>query len=243
MKVTPSFEELKKFVDDYKVVPVSCELMADIHTPIEVLRILKNVSEHCYMLESAAENERWGRYTFLGFEPRLSITCTGGNITIGNREFFTKNPSAEIRKILAEYKSPRIDGLPTFTGGLVGYFAYDYICYSEPTLKNSVDDTENFKDVDLMLFDKVIAFDNFKQKIILIVNASTKNFEESYKIAVAELKKLRKLILHGEKKIEPHGKLIGEVTPLFDKETYCAMVERAKNHIYEGDHIQNFAHD
>ena len=238
MKVTPSFEELKKFVDDYKVVPVSCELMADIHTPIEVLRILKNVSEHCYMLESAAENERWGRYTFLGFEPRLSITCTGGNITIGNREFFTKNPSAEIRKILAEYKSPRIDGLPTFTGGLVGYFAYDYICYAEPTLKNDVDDSENFKDVDLMLFDKVIAFDNFKQKIILIVNASTKNFDESYKIAVSELKKLRRLILQGEKKVEPHGKLTGEVTPLFDKETYCAMVERAKRHIYEGDIFQ-----
>ena len=238
MNVTPTFDEFKKFVDDYKVVPVTCELMADIHTPIEVLRILKNVSAHCYMLESVAESERWGRYTFLGFEPKLCITCTGGNIKIGNREFFTNNPSAEIRKILADYKSPRIDGLPTFTGGLVGYFAYDYICYSEPTLKNSVHDSENFKDVDLMLFDKVIAFDNFKQKIILIVNASTKNFAESYKIAVSELKKLRRLILRGEKKVEPHGKLTGEVTPLFDKETYCAMVERAKHHIYEGDIFQ-----
>ena len=89
-----------------------------------------------------------------------------------------------------------------------------------------------------MLFDKVIAFDNFKQKIILIVNASTKNFDESYKIAVSELKKLRRLILQGEKKVEPHGKLTGEVTPLFDKETYCAMVERAKRHIYEGDIFQ-----
>ena len=238
MEILTKIDELKKFVDDYKVVPVSCELMADIRTPIEVLRILKNVSAHCYMLESVSESERWGRYTFLGFEPKLLITCTGGKMKIGDKEFFTENPSAEIREILADYKSPRIEGLPTFTGGLVGYFAYDYISYSEPTLKNSVDDSENFKDVDLMLFDKVIAFDNFKQKIILIVNASTKNFDESYKAAVDELQKLRRLILHGEKKVEPHGKLIGEVTPLFDKETYCAMVERAKRHIYEGDIFQ-----
>ena len=62
------------------------------------------------------------------------------------------------------------DSLPTFTGGLVGYFAYDYLGYSEPKARTKAQDTENFKDVDLMLFDQVIAFDNLKQKIVLIVN-------------------------------------------------------------------------
>ncbi len=240
MKVKPILEEVKKIASagNFKVVPVSCEILADVKTPIEVLRVLKNVSAHTYLLESVTEKESWGRYTFLGYNPKLCITCTNGKMNIDGKEFFTNNPSAEIRKILADYKSPRLENLPTFTGGLVGYFAYDYICYSEPTLKNSVDDTENFQDVDLMLFDKVIAFDNFRQKIILIVNMPLENLDENYNLAISELEKMRQLILHGEKNIEPASKLTGEVTPLFDKEKYCAMVERAKNYIHEGDIFQ-----
>lgn len=240
MKVKPTLEEVKKIAGtgNFKVVPVSCEILADVKTPIEVLRVLKNVSVHTYLLESVTEKESWGRYTFLGYNPKLCITCTNGKMNIDGEEIFTENPSAEIRKILADYKSPRLENLPTFTGGLVGYFAYDYICYSEPTLKNSVDDTENFQDVDLMLFDKVIAFDNFRQKIILIVNMPLENLDENYNLAIFELEKMRQLILHGEKNIEPASKLTGEVMPLFDKEKYCAMVERAKNYIHEGDIFQ-----
>ena len=239
MKVTPTLEDVQKFAaENFKIVPVSCEILADVKTPIEVLRVLKNISAHCYLLESVEAQEHWGRYTFLGYNPKLCITCTNGKMKIGDREIFIENPSDELRKILADYKSPRLENLPTFTGGLVGYFAYDYICYAEPTLKNSVDDTENFQDFDLMLFDKVIAFDNFRQKIILIVNIPLENLEENYNRAVTELEKMRQLILHGEKKVEPAGKILGEVTPLFDKEKYCAMVERAKNYIHEGDIFQ-----
>lgn len=240
MKVKPSLEEVKNIAasGDYKTVPVTCELMADIATPIEVLRVLKNVSAHCYMLESVTESEKWGRYTFLGFEPKLCITCIKGNMKIGDDEFYTDDPAEHIRKVLAEYKSPRIESLPTFTGGLVGYFAYDWLSYSEPTLKMDLEDEEHFNDIDVMLFDKVIAFDNFKQKIILIVNMQTDNLAANYDHAVAELRKLRQLILHGEKKVEPSGKLLGEVTPLFDKETFCAIVEKAKHYIHEGDIFQ-----
>ena len=86
------------------------------------------------------------------------------------------DPSAMIRDVLDRvYQSPRMDYLPSFTGGLVGYFAYDYIQYSEPTLVLDADDQENFQDVDLMLFDRVIAFDNIRNKIILIVNVPCKD--------------------------------------------------------------------
>ena len=240
MVIKPTFEEVKKIADEgiYKVIPLSTELFSDIKTPIEVLRILKNVSAHCYLLESVAEKDKWGRYTFLGFDPKLCITCINGKMKTGSEEFFTDNPSEHIREILKNYKSPRFDYLPTFTGGLVGYFAYDYICYAEPKLKNNVDDTENFQDVDLMLFDKVIAFDNLRQKIGLIANMPTDNLEENYKNTVEELKKIRELILKGTKKVEPESKLLGEVTPLFDKENYCRMVEKAKNYIREGDIFQ-----
>ncbi len=240
MKILPSYQDVLKIADTgtYNVLPVSCEILSDICTPIEALKILKNISTHCYLLESVSEHEKWGRYTFLGFDPKLEITCLDGEMKAGNIRLKTDDPSAYLRQILSDYKSPRFSYLPSFTGGLVGYFSYDYLGYSEPTVRTTVQDTERFKDVDLMLFDKVIAFDNFRQKIILIVNMPLRDPEIGYNKAVLELTRLCELLRTGEKKQEPGGHLTGEVTPLFDKETYCSMVEKAKHYIHEGDIFQ-----
>lgn len=240
MKIVPTLAEVQEFasVGKYNVLPVSCEILSDFTTPIETMKILKNVSTHCYMFESAQANETWGRYTFLGFEPKLEITCMSGEMKIGKFNVKTDNPSEYLRQILAEYKSPRFDYLPSFTGGLVGYFSYDYLGYSEPNVKCAVDDSEAFKDVDLMLFDKVIAFDHLRQKIILIVNMNLGDVEVEYNRAVMELKQIEELLRKGQKKNETSGKLLGEVAPLFNKEQYCSMVEKAKHYIHEGDIFQ-----
>lgn len=240
MKIVPTLAEVQEFasVGKYNVLPVSCEILSDFTTPIETMKILKNVSTHCYMFESAQANETWGRYTFLGFEPKLEITCMSSEMKIGKFNVKTDNPSEYLRQILAEYKSPRFDYLPSFTGGLVGYFSYDYLGYSEPNVKCAVDDSEAFKDVDLMLFDKVIAFDHLRQKIILIVNMNLGDVEVEYNRAVMELKQIEELLRKGQKKNETSGKLLGEVAPLFNKEQYCSMVEKAKHYIHEGDIFQ-----
>lgn len=240
MNFLPALAEVQQIASTgkYDVLPVSCEMLSDFITPIEAMRILQNVSTHCYMLESAQANEAWGRYTFLGFDPKLEITCINGEMKVGNLVMKTENPSDYIRQILSEYKSPRFDYLPSFTGGLVGYFSYDYLGYKEPAVKCEVEDTEAFKDVDLMLFDKVIAFDHLCQKIILIVNMTLEEPETGYNKAIVELKQLKDLLKSGEKKRDMGGKLLGEVTPLFAKEQYCEMVEKAKHHIREGDIFQ-----
>lgn len=240
MKFTPSYEEIQKIAveGEYKAVPVSCEMLSDICTPIEALRILKNVSTHCYLLESVAEKEKWGRYTFLGYDPKLEINCLDGEMKIGDVTLHTEDPSAKLREILDAYKSPKQKGLPSFTGGLVGYFSYDYLGYSEPTIRMGVQDTEAFQDVDLMLFDKVIAFDNLRQKIILIANMLLAEGESGYNKALRDLSQMADLLRTGEKKKEEKGRLMGEVKPLFDKEAYCSIVERAKHHIREGDIFQ-----
>lgn len=240
MKILPEFREVKKIAESgqYNVVPISCEILSDFTTPIETMKILKNVSTHCYMLESAVADEQWGRYTFLGFAPKLEITCIDGEMQIGNVKIETENPSEHIRQILADYKSPRFAYLPSFTGGLVGYFSYDYLGYSEPSVRCRVEDSEAFKDVDLMLFDKVIAFDHVRQKIIFIVNMSLHDIEVGYNKAVLELKQLVELLKKGEKKQETKGCLMGEVIPLFEKEQFCGMVEQAKQYIREGDIFQ-----
>ena len=240
MNFLPTLAEVQQIASSgkYDVLPVSCEIFSDFITPIEAMRILQNVSTHCYMLESAQANEAWGRYTFLGFDPKLEITCINGEMKVGSLVMKTENPSDYIRQILSEYKSPRFDYLPSFTGGLVGYFSYDYLGYKEPAVKCEVEDTEEFKDVDLMLFDKVIAFDHLCQKIVLIVNMTLEEPETGYNKAIVELKQLRDLLKFGEKKRDMGGKLLGKVTPLFAKEQYCEMVEKAKYHIREGDIFQ-----
>lgn len=240
MKYMPALETVKEIAESgkYSILPVSCEILSDICTPIEALRKLKNISSHCYLLESVADREKWGRYTFLGFDPKLEITCSGRNMKIGDVKIETNDPAKQIRDILNEYKSPKLDYLPSFTGGLVGYFSYDFLKYSEPTVDIETDDSENFKDIDLMLFDKVIAFDNFRQKIILIANMSLEDYETGYNKAVMELDNLVSVLKNGAQKTEQGGRLTGEVTSLFDKESYCEMVEKAKGHIREGDIFQ-----
>ena len=242
MKIQPTLDEVKTTAaaGRYDVLPVSCEILADICTPIEALKILKNVSTHCYLLESAQPSEKWGRYTFLGLDPKMEITCRNGVMKAGELTFETQNPSQVLREILAQYKSPRFAYLPTFTGGLVGYFAYDYLGYSEPKARTKAQDTENFKDVDLMLFDQVIAFDNLKQKIVLIVNMPLQpdTLETNYNKAVLRLNRLAQLLQTGTQKQEPAGRLLDEPKPLFDKSAYCRMVEKAKHAIREGEIFQ-----
>lgn len=244
MEFFPAFSEVEKIASTgkYNVLPVSCEILSDFITPIETMKILKNVSRHCYMLESAQANETWGRYTFLGFDPKMEITCLDGVLSgvleAGKRQNVKGNPSEYLRNILSDHRSPCFRNLPPFTGGLVGYFAFDYLRYSEQEAVADVEDSEAFKDVDLMLFDKVIAFDHVRQKIILIVNMRLDELQTNYNKAIWELRQLIDLLYHGEKKNEPAGKLLGEVTPLFDKERFCDMVEKAKHHIREGDIFQ-----
>ena len=242
MKIQPTLDEVKTTAaaGRYDVLPVSCEILADICTPIEALKILKNVSTHCYLLESAQPSEKWGRYTFLGLDPKMEITCRNGVMKAGEITFETQNPSQVLREILAQYKSPRFAYLPTFTGGLVGYFAYDYLGYSEPKARTKAQDTENFKDVDLMLFDQVIAFDNLKQKIVLIVNMPLQpdTLETNYNKAVLRLNRLAQLLRTGTQKQEPAGRLLDEPKPLFEKTAYCRMVEKAKHAIREGEIFQ-----
>ncbi len=252
MKIRPELSEVLKAAGEggYKTIPVSCEILSDFITPIEAVRVLKKASRHCYMLESAKADETWGRYTFLGYDPQAAITCEGGKLIITERgvttERMTDSPSKYLKELLAQYKSPHCDYLPPFTGGLVGYFAYDYLFYSEPRARTGAKDTENFKDADLMLFDKVIAFDNIRQKIILIATVRLEDAQKEYERAGRTLHEMAELLRRGRKCSEPAenpaaefaGRPTGEFTQLFDKAQFCRMVEKAKEHIREGDIFQ-----
>lgn len=245
----PTYETITQLASTgkYRRIPVCRELYADRYTPVEVMRTLRKASKHCYLLESASQTEVWGRYSFLGYNPTMEITCTDGLMKITGTdddgcekvtERQVSHPGDTLREILNQYKSPVMEGMPPFTGGLVGYFSYDYIKYSEPKLKLEDHEQQDFRDMDLMLFDQVIAFDHYRQKVLLITGVMTDNLENSYRQAERTLKEMAALIKDGDKMEFPPLKIQSEIQPQFPEERYCSMVERAKEYIREGDIFQ-----
>ena len=141
----PSLEKVREIAasGEYRRIPVCMEMLSDSYTPVEVLRTLRKVSNHCYLLESASRRDYWGRYSFLGYDPVMEVTCTDGIMAIREVEpdgtekkmiCETDHPGKELRRITEEFRTFAVEGMPPFTGGLVGYFSYDYIKYSEPKL-------------------------------------------------------------------------------------------------------------
>ncbi len=240
-----NLQEVREYVTkgEFKLVPVIRELMADIATPVQVMRKLKNVSDHCFLLESVEDSRQWGRYSFLGYEPTMQICLKDHVLTVTyndgkSEEIRDTYPADYLKDLVRKNKSPRIEGLPTFTGGLVGYFSYDYMQYAEPSLHFKSRNEYDFSDMDLMLFENLIVFDNLRQKIILIANVHTDGLDESFDKAVKKLDEMEELILNGEaKKIEP-GRLLEEIKPVFSKEEYCEKVRKVKQHIIDGDIFQ-----
>lgn len=245
----PSLEEVRALAagEGVRRVPVKRELYADRITPIEAMRALRQASNHCFLLESAEADQRWGRYSFLGFNPSLELSCIDGELTI-RRDLegsgatvetrTVEHPGEAIRAIIAENKSAQVEGFPTFSGGLVGYFSYDYIKYAEPTLRRAGADHEDFRDVDLMLFDQVIVFDTYRQKIILIAGVRADDVDASYAAAAAKLDEMERVLFEGPRFAFEPLRLAEPLTPRFSTERFCEMVRTAQHHIHEGDIFQ-----
>ncbi|MEY8355319.1 anthranilate synthase component I family protein [Lachnospiraceae bacterium 54-53] len=245
MNITPDCREIEALAASYPIIPVCREIVADIITPITLLRKIAALSSRYYLLESIEGGETWGRYSFLGCDPVMQITCRDRTVTVrhyrdgdslkNHRVIRTGKPYDVLRELLKDYRSPRLPGLPPFTGGLVGYFAYSMIGYAEPVLSIKKGDCNDF---DLMLFDTVIAYDHLKQKISLVVNMKTDRVMENYGKACTKLENLARMI--GEKTPLKKSAVTGH--PDFccnvSKEEYCRMVERAKAYIVDGDIFQ-----
>lgn len=235
----PDCDEILKMAPDYDIIPVCREIYADVITPITLLRKLAAVSQRYYLLESVEGGEKWGRYSFLGFDPVMRVKCNCGKVTIEKdgeeTEKVTDKPLEVLREILKDYKAPRLEGLPPFAGGFVGYFAYAMIGYAEPKLNTK---KGTFNDYDMMLFDKVIAYDHLKQKISIIVNMKTDKVMENYGKATAQIQDLANLIRSQQTADIPVSKSKIDFTCNVSKEEYCKLVEKTKEYIVDGDIFQ-----
>ena len=236
----PTLEQVEQLATGYDLVPIQEEIFADMVTPIQLLRKIAASKKNYYLLESIEGGEKWGRYSFLGYDPIMRVSCKEDEVKIqkkqGTEIVKTKDSLQVIRDILKKYKSPKVEGMPPFAGGFVGYFAYAMMAHAEPKLKIK---RGEFEDYDLMLFDKVIAYDHLKQKIILVVNVRTEgDIAQNYAKAKADIKGIISLI-------RDHTPIQEE--PIYDKvdfhcnvtkEEYTEIVEKTREYIFDGDIFQ-----
>jgi anthranilate synthase component 1 len=235
----PDTQTILNLSGEYDAIPLCRELYADTTTPIALLRRLAAVSKRYFLLESVENGEKWGRYSFLGFDPIMRVSCKSSVVTLedqhGVRTIESNHPLDVLRDVLKGWVSPRLPGLPPFTGGFVGHFSYAMMAYAEPTLHIKRGD---FNDYDLMLFDKVIAYDHLKQKIVLVVNVRTDNIMERYGQATADLEALAALVRDTASlpPVPKAGTVNFSCNVSFEE--YAEVIEQTKEHIVNGDIFQ-----
>ena len=227
--IKPSYDEVLNLKDNYSVIPIYKEIYADAFTPINLLRKIAGKSDKFFLLESIEGGEKWARYSFIGFNPKARLSYKNGTLTVtgeGARVVKTAKPYDALRKYLADYKTPHFKDIPPFTGGLVGYFGYAMISVAEPVLKLKRGDTNDF---DMMLFDKIIAYDHLKEKLIIIVNMKTNDTKAQYELAKKDIAEIISTITSPEPlpKLESDGNV--EFTSTYSKEEFCKMVEKTKD--------------
>ncbi|NJD04580.1 MAG: anthranilate synthase component I [Ruminiclostridium sp.] len=244
----PDFEVVESLAGQFNIIPVSMEVYADMDTPISMFKKLENNSG-CFLLESVEGGEKWGRYSFMGRNPFISVRGAGSNATISYRDGkiaqVSKTPFEALKDLMASYKSAVLPGMPRFNGGAVGFFGYDTARYFED-LPDIPDDDVGLPELHFMFADEIIAFDHLRQKMHIIVNMHVKgNIERAYNTTVDRIKEVYGEIIASRSRLESIGPDSGskEAKPSniqsnISKENFCRNVEKAKEYIRNGDIFQ-----
>lgn len=242
----PSKEEIKEMLKSYKTVPVFYELLIDSFTPIQLFNALHEAYDNCFILESVDNKDQWGRYSFVGINPKAEITLKNGTAVVSengkDEKYQVSNPIEFLSGILEKYKSPRFPNRPKLTGGLIGYFAYDMVRYFEKTLCNPPKDDLDMPDANLFLFDEIVAYDHLSNKAVIILNIHSsgdvdKQYENCGKRKDEIISVLRSYVSSGNSPKTVEKKEL-TVKSNITKEKYLENVQKAQEYIRNGDIFQ-----
>jgi anthranilate synthase component 1 len=245
--VQPSRKEFLALAKEHTLVPVCRTLTADMETPVSAFLRAAWPERECFMLESVENGEQVGRYTFIGLQPFKRIVARGRDITITEGRKIVQLEGdifAVLRRALAGHKPARLQGLPPFTAGAVGFFSYDAVRQIE-RLPELAKDELGVPDACLLFFDEVLAFDHVRKEIWLVVTADVTRGKaaatpaEEYEKAVARLDRLEKRLsqpLPSLTRRKSEGKL--KVQHRTSKKDFLAAVGRTKEYISAGDIFQ-----
>jgi len=186
-----SFEEFKELAQRGTFVPVYKEIVADMLTPVSAFLKVAEHSDYAFLLESVEGGEQVGRYSFLGKDPFLILRSRGGKTIVDRMGEATESDKpfiASVRELMAGFHSPFVPGLPRFTGGAVGYLAYDAAAWFEPVKLQATSDSD--EEAGFMIFDTVLAFDHVRHRILIIANAritGDEDLESLYQFACTKI--------------------------------------------------------
>jgi anthranilate synthase component I len=248
MKQT-TFEEFVELAGRGTFVPVVKEIIADLLTPVSAFLKIAEHSDYSFLFESVEGGERVARYSFLGKDPFLVLQARQGKTTLDRSGVRTESDEpfiAVLRRLMAEFRSPYVPGLPRFTGGAVGFIAYDAAPIFEPALAQSWRDATWSSgpaedDAGFMLFDTVLAFDHVKHRILIIANAritADEDLQALYQFACAKIQFLERELERGLSQAEITNRSIPEVRSNQTKEYFESGVRSIKERIAAGDIYQ-----
>ena len=242
----PTFNEFKELSKKGNVVPVYRQLFADTLTPVSAFQKVSD-TDYAFLLESADGGEKIAKYSTIGSNPFAGFKCKGSNVEIFNKEGITHIETTDPFKVLeqqiSKFSPVRVNGLPDFFGGAVGYTSYDSVRYVE-TLPDSTVDDLNLPDMYFMFYDETIVFDHLNKtiKVVCAAHIDERDIQDVYEDAVNKIdnviNKLRTPVMTLSDDITEKGELSLKFSSNFKKSDFLQAVETCKEYIRAGDIIQ-----
>ena len=229
LDLTPGLDEVRELAREHNLVPLRHTYIADCETPVSAYLKLRG-NGPSFLLESAEQGQRVGRWSFLGFRPRATIRMTLGD---------HPDPYQRVADELGRYRIAPLEGLPPFAGGAVGLFGYDLVRSAEPSVGAPNPDLVGIPDLALMITDVLLAFDHLRHEVTLLANVFAEaDLEASYQAAAATIAEVKDKLAGpvpqlGAGKQEP-PEFVSNLGP----EGYAAAVERTIEYIRAGDAYQ-----
>ncbi|HMJ95534.1 MAG TPA: anthranilate synthase component I [Thermoleophilaceae bacterium] len=229
LELTPSLEETRELAREHTLVPVRHTFIADCETPVSAYLKLRGDGPS-FLLESAEQGQRVGRWSFLGFRPRAVIRLDRGE---------HPDPYAAVAEELARYRIAPLDGLPPFAGGAVGMFGYDLVRSAEPSVGEPNPDDTGMPELAVMITDVLLAFDHLRHEVTVLANVVAEgDVEQAYHEAAAAIADVRERLRGpvpqvGARRTEPPS-----FSSNLGSDGFAAAVERAKEYIRAGDVYQ-----
>jgi anthranilate synthase component 1 len=243
-QTTPSLREFQKLAREHSLVPVTRTVAADLETPVSAFLRVAAEEPEAFLLESVEGGEQVGRYTFIGIRPYKKMTAKGGRITVvegRKRRTYDGDIFEELKAALEGETPAKVEGLPPFTAGAVGFFSYDVVRMIEELPKIAKDELQ-VPDAHLMFFDEVLAFDHVKKAIHLMVTvgARAKADAAGYRGAEKRLNRLEKMLSAAIVLPRRRGGVKGplKLKARTKRADYLKGVERVKEYIAAGDVFQ-----
>src|SRR5271170_4684416 len=243
----PDFRQFSRLAREATLVPVVKSVSADLLTPVSAFLAIAEKEPHAFLLESIERGEQIGRYTFLGARPYMRVRASGGKVEVernGRTEKRAGNIFQVVKETLRAHQLAAVPGLPPFTAGAVGYFAYDVVRQLEDIGEHAKDDL-GLPDAELMFFDRLLAFDHLRHQIHIVAAAdvSRESPRAAYARAVRDIAALERKLAAGlrpamwRKSTKPMpGKL--KIHAGTSRAKFLRSVERCKEYIAAGDIFQ-----